>query len=52
MRPQVVYSHRQRSAKAWASATVVNSSVFRNSSLNRLLNDSANPFCHGDPGSM
>ena len=35
-----------------ASATVTNSSVLKNSSLNRLLNDSAKPFCHGDPGSM
>ena len=24
----------------------------RNSSLNRLLNDSAKPFCHGEPGSI
>jgi len=36
-----------------ASATVVNSSMFRNSSLNiELLIDSAKPFCHGEPSSM
>jgi hypothetical protein len=49
---RVLYSRRQRSAKAWALATVVNSSAFRNSSLNRLLYDSAKPFCHGAPGSI
>jgi hypothetical protein len=48
----VLYSQRQRSAKPWASATVAQSSVLRNSTLNRLVNDSAKPFCHGDPGSM
>ena len=49
--PPTEYAQRQRLAKPWASATVANSSVLRNSSLNRLLNDSAKPFCHGDPGS-
>ena len=37
----MLYSQRQRSAKPPASATVANSSVFRLSSLNLLLNDSA-----------
>ncbi len=30
----------------------MNSSVLRNSSRNRPLNDSAKPFSHGDPGWM
>ena len=49
---RVLYSQRQRSAKACASVTVVNSLALGISSLNQPLNDSAKPFCHGDPGSM
>jgi len=52
MRPESVYSHRQISVKAWASVTVANGSVLGNSTLNLPLNDSAKPFCHGDPGSQ
>ena len=48
----MLYSQRQRSAKIFASGAVVNSSVLRNSSRKRPLNDSAKPFSHGDPGSM
>ena len=47
-----LYSQRQRSARICASGGVVNSSVLRNSSRNRPLNDSANPFSQGDPGTM
>lgn len=42
---RLLYSQRQRLAKASASTTVANSLVWRNSSLKRVLNDSAKPFC-------
>ena len=38
---EVLYSQGQWLVKLWASATVVNNTVLRNSSLTRLLNDSA-----------
>ena len=46
------YPQRQRLTNDCVSDTVANSSVLRNSFLNWLLNDSAKPFRHADPGSM
>lgn len=38
--------------QSWASGSVSNCSVVSSSSRKRPLNDSHQPFCHGDPGSM
>ena len=45
-----MYSIRCRSAISMASCTVASRSTFRNSSLNRLSNDSTNGFSQYEPG--
>ncbi len=48
----VLYSILCCSANTFASGNDANSSIFKNSSLSRLLNDSTNGFSQGEPGGM